>query len=241
MRSLAGLLWALGGAVAGLIVGAIGANVFASATDMSTREGGRGYFVIAISLLCAIVGVVAGLVLYGRSAPVGERAAATGAGVLGVVGLVALVALAIFAFMQLQEKPVQYGNAMANLELEFRTRSANVPAENRSSWLNIEVQTQKTRPEAQTMWSKARTEGEYTIIPAVQGPLYRAGSRFIVVRVGETQIEMFSPPMKRTPDPNADWSAWYAPNSVDAPYGVTPSAPLTPMLEVRYRVRAYGT
>jgi hypothetical protein len=39
MRSLVGLLWALGGAVAGLIVGLVGASVFAAVTHMSSREG----------------------------------------------------------------------------------------------------------------------------------------------------------------------------------------------------------
>jgi MFS family permease len=241
MRSIAGLLWALGGAAAGLATGVVGAMIFSGVTNMTDREGARGYFVIAIGLLCAILGLVLGIVMYGRSAPSGERAAAAGSGVLGVVGLIAAMAVAIYAFLQLQEKPLEYNGAMANLELEFRTKSANVPDSNRKRWLNIEVQTSKTRPEALLMWDKVRTDGEYTIMPAVQGPLYRAGSRFIVVRIGETQTEMFSPPMKRTPDPNADWSEWYAPNSVDAPVGVTPIAPLAPLLEVRYRVRVYGS
>ncbi|MGV3707794.1 MAG: hypothetical protein ACO1Q7_03065 [Gemmatimonas sp.] len=241
MRSIAGLLWALGGAVAGFATGVVGAMIFSSVTNMTDREGARGYFVMGIGLVCALIGLVLGIVMYGRSAPSGERAAAAGSGVLGVVGLIAAVAVAIYAFLQLQEKPLEYNGAQANLELEFRTKSVNIPATNRERWLNIEVQTSKTRPEALLMWDKIRTEGENTVMPAVQGPFYRAGSRFIVVRIGETQTEMFSPPMKRTPDPNADWSEWYKPNSVDAPFGVRPSAPLTPMLEVRYRVRAYGT
>ena len=70
--------------------------------------------------------------------------------------------------------------------------------------------------------------------------MYRAGSRVIVVRIAKTQDEAFMPPMKRTPDPNADWSAWYRPNAVDPPYGVVPTKPLRPTFELRYRVRRYG-
>jgi hypothetical protein len=142
--------------------------------------------------------------------------------------------------MQLREAPLKYDGAMANLELEFRIRSADVPAASSDAWLNVEVQTANTRPEGTVISSAKRNEGEYTIIPVVQGPLYRSGNRAIVASVGEDQVEVFSPPMKRTPDPKADWTEWYRPRVVDPPYGVVPPAPLKSKLELRYRVRAYG-
>ena len=241
MRSLVGLLWALGGGIAGLIVGLVGATVFASVTDMTNREGARGYFVIAIGLIGAIVGLIAGLVLYGRSAPTGQGAAYTGSGTVGFVALIAAVAVGLWAFMQLREVPLKYNGAMASLELEFRVRSADsMPTSSSGSWLNIEGQTAKTRPEGTVMWSAKRTEDEYTVIPVVQGPLYRSGSRVIVVRVGDQQVEVFSPPMKRTPDPTANWSEWYRPRVVDPPYGVVPATPLKSKLELRYKLRVYG-
>ena len=240
MRSLVGLLWALGGAIVGLIIGLVGASVFASVTNMSTREGASGYFVIAIGLITAVIGLVAGLVLYGRSAPTGQGAAHTGSGSLGFVVLVAAVALSLWAFLQLREAPLKYNGAMASLELEFRVKSADLPTSSSDRWLNVEVQTTKTRPEGTVIWSSKRDEGEYTIIPVVQGPLYRSGSRMIVVRVGEEQVEVFSPPMKRTPDPKAGWSEWYRPRVVDPPYGVVPPAALKSKLELRYRIRVYG-
>jgi len=240
MRSLVGLLWALGGAIAGLIIGLVGGAVFAAATHMSSREGASGYFVIAIGLIGAVLGLIVGLVMYGRSAPVGQGAAYTGSGTLGFVALVAAVAVLLWAFMQLREAPLDYDGAMANLELEFRIRSADLPASSSNGWLNVEVQTAKTRPEGTVLWSDKRTEGEYTIIPVVQGPLYRSGSRMIVVRLGEEQVEVFSPPMKRTPDPKANWSEWYRPRVVDPPFGVVPPTPLKSKLELRYRIRVYG-
>jgi hypothetical protein len=240
MRSLVGLLWALSGAIVGLIVGVAGASVFASVTNMTSREGASGYFVVAIGLIGAVVGLIVGLVMYGRRAPVGQGAAHFGSGALGFVALVAAVAILLWAFMQLREAPLEYNGAMANLELEFRIRSADLPPSSSDGWLNVEVQTAKTRPEGTVIWSAKRVEGDYTIIPVVQGPLYRSGSRMIVVRLGEAQVEVFSPPMKRTPDPKADWSEWYRPRVVDPPYGVVPRAPLKSKLELRYRVRAYG-
>lgn len=241
MRSLVGLLWALGGGVAGLVIFIIGANVFASATDMSTREGARGYFVVAIGLLGAIIGIIAGLVLYSRSAPSGQGAANFGSGVLGLAALVAAIVLGGWVFMQSREAPLMYnGDTQATLEMEFRIKTTDLPATMEPRWLSVEVQTAKTRPEGTPSWSSKRVEGEYTIIPVSQGPLYRSGSRMIVVRVGEQQVEVFSPPMKRTPDPKADWSEWYRPRVVDPPYGVTPPAPLKSMLELRYKLRLYG-
>ena len=240
MRSLVGLLWALGGAIAGLIVGLVGASVFAAATNMTSREGASGYFVVSIGLIGALIGLIVGLVMYGRSAPAGQAAAYTGFGALGFVALVAAVAVFLWAIMQLREAPLEYNGAMANLELELRIKSADLPASPSDGWLNVEVQTAKTRPAGTVIWSRERIEGEYTIIPVVQGPLYRSGSRVIVVRVGEEQVEVFSPPMKRTPDPEANWTEWYRPRVVDPPFGVVTRTPPKSKLELRYRVRVYG-
>ncbi|MEP6763215.1 MAG: hypothetical protein ABJB66_02835 [Gemmatimonadaceae bacterium] len=240
MRSLVGILWGLGGAIAGFIIAMIGASIYAGLTDMTTREGARGYFTIAIGLIGAVIGLIVGLVLYARSAPSGEGAAFFSWGTLGFVGLVAAIALSLWAFMQLRETPLMYSGSQASLEMEFRVKSADLPASASANWLNVEVQTAKTRPEGTVSWSSRRVEGEYTIIPVSQGALYRSASRMIVVRVGEEQVEVFSPPMKRTPDPKADWSAWYPAKVVDPPYGVTPPAPLKSKLEIRYKVTIYG-
>ena len=240
MRILVGLFWALVGGVAGFVVGAGGATLYASLVSMSEREGMRGYFVLAFGLLGAIVGIISGIALYGRSAPRGQGAAFTGAGVAGIVGLMAAIVVSVWAYMQMIEKPLQYGNAQADLEMEFRASTPEIPLTSPESWLSVEVQTTKTRPEGSVNWSSRRIDGAYTIIPVVQGPLYRAANRVIVVRVGEAQVESFMPPIKRTPNPNADWSEWYRPQSVEPPYGVTPPAPLTSKLELRYRVRVWG-
>ncbi|MEO7996123.1 MAG: hypothetical protein ABI852_01695 [Gemmatimonadaceae bacterium] len=240
MKGLVGLLWALGGGVAGLIIAVVGAMVYAGATNMTDREGARGYFVIAIGLVGAVIGLVVGLVLYARSAPSGQGAAFLSSGTLGFIALVAAIAFSLWAFMQLREAPLEYNGAMAQLEMEYRIKTVDLPDTDSGRWLNVEVQTTKTRPQGTVNWSDKRTEGEYTIIPVVQGPLYRSGSRMIVVRVGEQQVEVFSPPMKRTPNPKADWSDWYRPRVVDPPYGVVPPAPLKSKLEIRYKLRVYG-
>ena len=240
MRSLVGLLWALGGAVVGFIAGALVAVAIAQATNASNREGAQGYAMIAAGLIGAIIGLVTALVLYGRSAPAGHGTAFVGAGGMGVLGLIAAVVIGLWAYMNLREAPLKYGGSMASLELELRVKSSELPPDELYNWLDVEVQTSKTRPVATLSWSSKRVDGEYTIVPATQGPLYRSGSRVIVVRINGRQTEAFMPRMRRTPDPKADWSAWVGPQSVDPPYGVVPSAPLRSIVELRYRVRRYG-
>lgn len=235
-----GLLWALGGAVVGLIAGAAIAIAISAITHASNREGAQGYFMIALGMIGAVIGLIVGLVFYARSAPSGQGVAFIGSGTLGVVGLVGAIAVGIWAFLNLREAPLQYDGAMANLEMEFRVATSALPRDASDRWIDVEVQTSGTRPVGTVLWSSKRAEGAYTIIPVVQGPLYRAGSRFIVARIDGVQTEMFMPPMKRTPNPKANWSEWYAPKSVDPPYGVVPPSPLKAMLEMRYRVRAYG-
>ena len=240
MRGLAGLLWALGGGVVGLIVGLIAGVAIAKFTNTPSREGAAGYVMIAVGLIGALAGVVAGIVLYGRSAPTGQATAYAGSSALGVLGLVAAVALALWAVMNLRETPAMYGGSMADLLLELRVKSSDAPPADSTGWLSIEVQTAKTRPEGSVSWSDARTEDGYRIIPVTQGPLSRAASRVIVVRIADRQVELFTPPMKRMPNPKADWSTWYRPSAVEPLYGVVPVSPLHAILELRYRIRVYG-
>jgi len=240
MRILLGLFWALVGGAVGFALGVGAASAYASFTNMSGREGARGFFAVAIGLVGAIIGIATAIVIYGRSAPSGQSAAYSASGLAGIVGLIAVIVLSVWAYMQLIEKPLEYGGARADLEMEFRTQTANVPTANPEGWLAVEVQTAKSRPEGDVGWKSRRIDGAHTIIPVVQSQLVRATSRIIVVRVGEQQVESFAPPMKRTPNPKADWSEWSPPRNVDPPYGVTPSAPLKSVLELRYRVRAWG-
>lgn len=240
MRSLIGLLWALGGAVAGFVLLALAAALFAKVTNMTTREGAQGYFIMGLGLVGAFLGLVAGLIWFAKSAPPGQAGAFTVSGVLGVAGLIAVLAASLWAFVNLREAPLEYDGALANLELELRVKSTELPADLTSRWLSLEVHTPKTRPEGIPLWSNVRQEGAYSIIPVVQGPLYRSGSRVIVVQVEGRQTEVFMPRMKRTPSPAADWSEWVEPRAVDPPFGVQPAAPLTPLFALRYRVRRYG-
>lgn len=239
MRSFIGLLWALGGGAVGLVVGIIAGVIVTKLANTPSREGAAGYVVIAIGILGALLGLVAGMVLYGRSAPSGQGFEFAGSSFFGVAALVGAIALGIWAFLNLRETPAMYGNAMADLLLEVRIRAEDAPPDS-TRWLQLEVQTAKTRPEGSVLWSKARDENGYHIVPVTQGPLQRAANRFIVVTIEGRQTEMFSPPMKRMPDPKADWSAWYKPGDVSPAYGTTPSSPLKPLLELRYRIRVYG-
>lgn len=240
MRGIMGVLWTLGGGIAGVVVGLLVGMVIVKAGNVTSREGAAGYAVVAVAIIGGIVGAIAGIVLYARSAPTGQGTAFAGSTVLGMVALVAAIAFGIWAFLNLREAPIEYDGAQADLELELRVKSKDAPEGSPASWLDIEVQTANTRPAGTVLTSSIRTEGEYLVIPVVQGPLYRSGQRVIVVRIADKQVEAFMPKMKRTPNPKADWSAWERPRQVDPPYGVTPPAPLASMVELRYRVRPYG-
>ena len=240
MRGFMGVLWTIGGAVAGLVVGVLVGMAIVKFGNVTSREGAAGYAVVAVAIIGAMVGALAGIVLYARSAPAGQGSAFAGSTVVGMIALVAAIAFGIWGFMNLREAPIEYDGAQANLELELRVRANDAPEESPASWLDIEVQTANTRPVGTVLTSSIRSEGDHLIIPVVQGPLYRSGQRVIVVRVADKQVEAFMPEMRRTPDPKADWSEWERPRAVDPPYGVTPRAPLKSMVELRHRVRPYG-
>ncbi|MCC6242028.1 MAG: hypothetical protein IT353_04270 [Gemmatimonadaceae bacterium] len=240
MRTLSGLLWALGGGVVGLLVGGLIGVIIAKVTEMPSREGASAYFALLIALAGAVIGIVAGVVMYGRSAPSGQSVVFVGSSALGILGLVSAVALATWAYSNLRETPALYDGAMASLELELRVRQTDIPVGSDDGWVQVEVQTANTRPEGDVQWSRARTEGDMRIIPVSQNPLIRATNRVIVVRIRGRHHELFVPPMKRLPDRAVDWSPWYDATSVEATdQSGTPST-LSPIISLRYRIKVYG-
>jgi MFS family permease len=242
MNSLLGLLWALGGMVLGFGAFAAGAALFASWTNASNREGAVGYFVIGLGLVGALLGLVAGLVWYARSAPGGEKLRQLGQGALGMAVFAAVVAAAIWAWAQSHETPVLYnGNTQASLLLEFRMAQAAAPAGSARQWLNVEVTTAKTRPVALVLPDEVRQEAAQLIVPAVQEPLIRAGNRLVVARLslptGERH-EVFMPRMPRRPDPKAGWSDWVSPRTVFDVRTETEGG--AALLQMRWRLRLHG-
>lgn len=242
MKALIGLLWALGGMVLGGVLFALAASLYAQATHASNREGAVGYFVVALGLIGALLGLAAGLVWYARSAPVGEALRQLGQGLLGLLVLIAVIAAALWAWLQSRELPVTYdGNTQASLMLEFRAQAASVPADPARQWLDVEITTANTRPVALVLQDEVRHEGTQLIIPAVQGPLIRAGNRLVVARLklsGGERHEVFMPKMPRSPDPHADWSEWISPREV---FDVTSGQSGAPaLLQMRWRLRLYG-
>lgn len=241
MKPIFGLLWALGGGVAGFVLGAALAGIVAHLTNQSNREGAIGYLMMACGIIGALVGLGLGLWWFARSAPAGQGLQQLVQGVLGVLGLIALVALGLWAWVQSREVPVTYdGDTQASLLLEFRLRADAAPTDIASRWLNVEVTTANTRPEALVLTDKVRREGEYVIVPAVQGPLIRSGNRLIVARFGRGDSrhdEVFMPPIPRKPDPRADWSEWTKPREVFDPKTDKRG---NAVLEMRWRLELYG-
>lgn len=243
MKAFIGLLWGLGGMALGFLVGALGAALFAHLNQTPNREGAVGYLVMAIGFIGALVGLGVGLWLYARSAPVGQGLPQLGQGVLGVMAFVGVLVLALWGWAQSREVPLLYeGDRQASLLLEFRVPVARAPQGEAAGWLNVEVTTSTTRPEALVLQDRVRTEGEHLVVPAVQGPLYRSGNRLIVARVGPRgevrREELFTPRMPRTPDPKAEWSEWVSPREVVGPGGEPSRQPA--LLQLRWRLELYG-
>ena len=209
MKLLMGLIWALGGAAAGTVALGLAGAAYANLTNMTSREGASGFFIVGMALLGGLLGLGVGLVLYARGAEPGAWAPRLGQGTLGAVLLVALLAAAVWGWMQLRESPVMIGNAQVQLMLEFRVAQAHAPAKGLRDWLDVEVNTSSTRIPALLQPDDARQEADQLVIPALQGPLIRAGNRLVVARIrgpAGSRDELFSPGMPRTPDPKAGWS-----------------------------------
>jgi hypothetical protein len=237
MRPFIGLLYALGGAAAGLMLGVGAGMLIVRLANITDREGASGYAILGVGILGALLGLVAGISLFVRSAPPGEGSKQLVGAVLGLTALVLVVLAGVWSMMQLREAPLEYDGAMATLEMELRFKTDDVPSAPDSRWLYVEVQTNSTRPEGTPLHARAREEDGHTIIPVVQQPLFRAGKRTLVVRINDRHTERYDLPMMRTPDPRADWSAWLRPSAAE---GASGDSMLSAMTEARYRVRRYG-
>lgn len=242
MESLIGLFWMLGGGVAGCIAGIAAAKVITDITKASNREGAHGYLMVLLGLVGGVIGLMGGLSGYGQTAPAGAGGSYVGSALLGLAGLGVAIGLGLWVFRYFQERPVTYeGQAMADLLIELRIETARIPGDaGPRNWFGVDVQTSTTRPSALVLWDQKRIEDSYTVFPVIQGPLTRAGRRLVSVNIEGRQAEAFLPPMKRVPDPKADWSDWYDPRHVAPAYGVVAPAALQPMFALRYRVRRYG-
>jgi hypothetical protein len=79
--------------IGGMIIGAIGASIFAADTSMPTREGGPGFFAMAIGIFAGFGGAIAGFIyaLASRGVPVNRIG-------IGAVVVAATIALSFLTF-----------------------------------------------------------------------------------------------------------------------------------------------
>lgn len=243
MPSLVALLWACGGLLAGAAAGFGVGLLIVTLAQISDREGAAGYFVVALALAGALLGLATGLLGYARTAPEGERWLRLGQGLLGLGAVVAVLVGSVWAWLQLREGPLLYnGDTQAQLLLELRLPLEQAPpGVPVTKWLALEVTTPETRPEALLLEDEVRREDSYLVIPALQGPLMRSGRRLVVARLtlpGGAHDEVFVPAMPRTPDPRAPWSAWQPAQQVFVDGAEQRGR--TPLLQLRWRLRLYG-
>lgn len=96
-------------AVAGFALGALGAMVIAKEMSMPGREGTRDYFILAIGLIGAVIGHIAGLVAVCALRTVGAE---RGVRVVGYTGLAehCRSPRAVAVGVPLREAPLQYSD-----------------------------------------------------------------------------------------------------------------------------------
>jgi hypothetical protein len=182
--------WATAGAVAGFLIGAVGASIAAAAMHMPGREGGPGYFALGIGMLTGIAGFFVGLVY---SAHVRGFGAARGmvwivAG-LGAIGL--SLGFARWRYVNSQEYFTRkYGSAV----LEFEVKPS-LPAGGSVALL------EGGSSPSQAEWSVPGTMGQARIFQVTKDRklIFRtdAGSE-------EIRLEVDRFPTSR------DWSEWSA-------------------------------
>jgi hypothetical protein len=103
--------------IGGLIVGAIGASIFAAATSMPSREGGPGFFAIAIGIFAGFAAAVGGFI-YALSSS-GVSVSRIGWGALAVVVAIGL-SFATFRFFYTRSQAYltdHYGSVTMQFEI----------------------------------------------------------------------------------------------------------------------------
>ena len=180
--------WAAAGAVAGFLIGAVGASIAAAAMHMPGREGAPGYFALGIGILTGIAGFFAGVIY---SAHVRGYGAARGmvwlvAGI-GAIGL--SLGLARWRYVNSQEYFTRkYGSAV----LEFEVRPP-LPAGGSVALL------EGGSSPSQAEWSVPGTTGQTRIFQVTK-------DRKLILQTAagceEVRIEMDRFPTSR------DWSGW---------------------------------
>jgi hypothetical protein len=237
------LIGVLTAAYAGFI-----ANLAVDWLHISSREGGASYFVVAIVVLGFLVGTVAGVTICRLLGGPGGEGALRGLGYSVLIIGAIVSAVGAWAWMQRDDEPLVAGGPL-DLLLELRLPLGLDPADERN-WVYLGAANARGGTTSFGFWQPqaARREDEWLILPGRVPITLGAGSRFISVGIGYSDVRPGIDPAQR-----GFWIALPArPQALDSAFGpwvkaqdhrvgirrVTPESDVEPAdtWKLRYRV-----
>jgi hypothetical protein len=231
------LLAGIAGAVAGFFLGAGIGTLLVPVFQISSFEGGAGYFAIAIGLLGSLICGIAGIVLTLR-----YRGGTRGFGrTLGKTALViAALGMLVYAGIQLKLATSEHfggGNINPTMEFEIRLPAGMDAPERRTIDFEMQAGSQRSGGQFHDDWM--RREDNRVVLSGFV-PLYtRTSSRILVVTMPGQPKLLFQIGLAATPKTSDTYGTWQAVNFVDDMKADSqPRKPNAPeALEIRYKVQ----
>jgi len=240
MNVLLAMLAGVCGAMAAGFAGFMGASAYAAATHMTSMEGASGYFALAIAVLCALAGLVGGIVgaLLWRGVGLAGLVTRTAA---AIGGLVALSALGFGAYYAMQ--PHYLGQNGPTPLLKFEIMAApNAPLPDYEA-LSIELQTDENGNDG--VWNRdvrESVDGK----PVRAGYVYlhfRTSQRMLVLKLPDGSVQIFKVGLPADPTGKKfqQWSEWKNADFTDRPGQQSQPSPASAdkAYRIRYQVETY--
>jgi hypothetical protein len=226
------------GAVAGYVVAAFGAMLFAMATGMSNFEGAAGMFAaFAVGPIGGLIGLVLGIVLMlrRRSPGVGLGAIAV-RGLLAVAAIVALVAGGI-GVAHLMRDTVNPNGAAPRLMFDLRL-PPGTPGDAKT--LTVELHTDRNAAPGIVFDRPEQRDGARIVVSGSVELYFRTSQRLLVVKRRGEPDRLFRLALSSSPKHTREPSAWQKVDFVAGP-GEQPRKPAAgDEYELRYRVAWAG-
>ena len=214
MNWIAYFLVSLPVAVFGLLGGGLIGSACVGWYHVSSREGGSGYFVIALALLGAIVGLVTGLVTAGMLSPQNGLGylKTFGASVGVLVGIAGIITGLCWALADIPPK-IDGRPLMLEVELRLPVDATNSPAkgsgESSMSLHSVINHRGRKSSDGKLEPSKARLENGRWIVPGAVDLFTMRGLRSLDFKLNGEEVMGFLVPLPARPgEKYLDWSDW---------------------------------
>ncbi len=229
------MLFGLLGGAAGFFAGALISAVVAGALHMSTMEGARGYFAVAVGLPAGLLGMVVTVILTLRWRGVTNLASVLGGSLATFGGLVALAAAGVGLYYISTPHPIHRNGPPVYLKFEI-VPPADGAAPDLSTW-EAELNTDKNTMPA--YWDHDAHD-QFNGQPVAAGRVelyYRTTQRLLVMKMPNREVRLFR--LRLPADPTGPkfrrWSEWQKADFADQP-GQDRPAPKDSDYSIRYLI-----